>query len=184
MDDPTGTDRPDIEDGDPFPFDIPDPGHWPVTVYVTQEMLEEGRAWARRRREASPDTSAHSLADLARIYAAGDAGWQFLFGTFLDWMRQPTLIDDADRQAALDAVPPLTGDPVKDAELAGMAEQLAADYGLAVPAWIEDSDRFLPEGSEYWMFDTPEGHAILRDRGLASFARHGVYVMPNHLTRM
>lgn len=154
----------------------------PTAVHTTELELatlrRQGMAKAALLRASTP----RSLADMAVILASG-RDWQWLRGTFLDWMRQPTLVTDAKRQAALDTEPPLTGDPVKDAELAGMAEQLAADYGLAVPAWVEAPVRFLPECSGYWMYDTPEGRAILREKGLAAFARHGIHVMPNHLTR-
>lgn len=154
-----------------------------TTVFVTEEELERSRAWGREQTAILRAATPTSLARMVPLLEEGH-DWYWLRNTFLDWMRQRESISQTDRQAALGTVPPLTGDLMKDAELAGMAEQLAIDYGLTVPAWVEAPERFLPEGSEYWTYDTPEGRDILRERGLVSFARHGVFVMPNHLTRM
>lgn len=41
--------------------------------------------------------------------------------------------------------PALTGNAVFDAHLAGLAEQIAATYGVSRPVWIEEPSRFLSE---------------------------------------
>jgi transcriptional regulator with XRE-family HTH domain len=70
--------------------------------------------------------------------------------------------------------PPPTGDARFDAALAGLAEFLASEAGIAAPAWVNGSQRFL----EPWWFvaSRPAFDAYTLANTPALFARHGVFI--------
>lgn len=72
-----------------------------------------------------------TLCELASYVQEAD-GWSHASRAFLDAFYSSR--KDA-RQAMIDDEPPLTGDLYFDAYVAGMAELLACDYGLATPEW-------------------------------------------------
>jgi transcriptional regulator with XRE-family HTH domain len=78
------------------------------------------------------------------------------------------------RIALIAEEPPPTGDARFDAALAGLAEFFAAEAGIAAPAWVNGSGRFL----EPWWFvaSRPAFDAYTLANTPALFARHGVFV--------
>jgi hypothetical protein len=94
------------------------------------------------------------------------------------WVRQ--FLDDfyaasPERRAEMIAArPDWTGDRRYDAYLAALAEHLAVHYGLSVPAWVEEPERFL----EQWWFPTQfkSLHAMAIVQSPASFKRRGIFV--------
>lgn len=61
---------------------------------------------------------------------------------FLDELRQAEVSSVRSR---IEAEPVLTGNPVFDAHLAGLAEQIAVRYGVSRPEWVHAASRFLAE---------------------------------------
>jgi hypothetical protein len=81
-----------------------------------------------------------SLRELVSYVHAPD-GWEPFSRAFLDGFYSA---DQDGKQAMIGDEPPLTDDEYLNAFVAGMAEHLAASYGLKVPAWSWNSrSRFL-----------------------------------------
>lgn len=78
------------------------------------------------------------------------------------------------RQRLLEERPEWVGDRRFDAYLAALAEHLAVHYGLKVPAWVHEPERFL----DRWWFPTrfQSLHAMAIVQSPASFRRRGIFV--------
>ncbi len=78
--------------------------------------------------------------------------------------------------------PPLCGDRRFDAAIASLVEQLCIEAGMAIPAWTEESERFV----EPWWFVSglPGFEAMALRDSPVSFARHGVFVNEGALDRV
>jgi len=77
--------------------------------------------------------------------------------------------------------PDHTGSPLLDAYLAALAEYLANEVGLAVPAWVEDSDRFL---AKWWIEgDVPSARPSAVAQSPAAFRRRGIFISERALER-
>lgn len=115
--------------------------------------------------------------------AAGGAEWLATGDVDSAWRAFIQANDDlaaalADVRVALCVCQPTpTGDPRFDAALAALVAHHLSDAGLPVPAWVDDSSRFLAEPWSPDMFgprgpdlDVPE-----------AFARHGVLIAASEL---
>lgn len=77
--------------------------------------------------------------------------------------------------------PEHTGSPLIDAYLAALAEHLATEVGLAVPAWVEDPDRFL---TKWWIeSDVPSARPTALAQSPAAFRRRGIFISERALER-
>lgn len=140
---------------------------------------------AVRRRNG--DYASQSLADLAldlkgstantRLGAAPSQAFA-LIAQFTDDFRsrrrneQRRLIKDR---------PTRSGSLVIDAYLAALAEYLAQEVGVAVPAWVEDPDRFL---KKWWIeSDVPSARPTALAQSPAAFRRRGIFISERALER-
>lgn len=77
--------------------------------------------------------------------------------------------------------PDQTGNPLTDAYLAALAEYLANQVGLGVPAWVEDPDRFL---TRWWIEgDVPSARPTAVAQSPAAFRRRGIFISERALER-
>jgi hypothetical protein len=77
--------------------------------------------------------------------------------------------------------PDQTGSPLIDAYLAALAEHLATEVGLAVPAWVEDPNRFL---TKWWIeSDVPSARPTALAQSPAAFRRRGIFISERALER-
>ncbi len=118
-----------------------------------------------------------SLKDaVARII--GGQSWIDAISEFLDefYMREPT-----ERQRMLGEEPALTGIQFQDAYIGAVGEHLARRWGLEIPAWTDDSRRFLnkPHFPEYMELAKP---VFLRDSPIA-FRRRLIFTEAEPLRR-
>jgi transcriptional regulator with XRE-family HTH domain len=118
---------------------------------------------------------AEAAAGIAEFLAGGDvdSAWRAFIQANDDLTAAP-----ADVRVALCVCEPTpTGDPRFDASLAALVSHQLGSAGLPVPAWVDDSSRFL---AEPWYPD------VLGPRGAhldvpAAFARHGVLIAASEL---
>lgn len=136
----------------------------------------------RRGRSYAPE----SLADLAkhvkelrindRTAMAGQA--PALIAQFIDDFRSRRRND---QRELINDKPGRTGSPLIDAYLAALAEHLANEVGLAVPAWVEDPDRFL---TRWWIEgDVPSARPTALAQSPAAFRRRGIFISERALER-
>ncbi|MQA26022.1 MAG: helix-turn-helix domain-containing protein [Micromonosporaceae bacterium] len=133
-------------------------------------------AGMRLRIEPRPDHSV-SLVGLAVSMrpdiAAGDHSWPVRKAAEL--VRRFRSADDPlVRRRMIAAEPPATGDPRWDAFLAGLAEWLAVQADMDVPAWARDKDRYLCRG--WWVTPMESMRAWEYAGSPASLQSHGVYL--------
>jgi len=85
-----------------------------------------------------------------------------------------------DRVRMVRGRPAATGDERFDALLAAMVEHLCARWGVPVPGWVDDPDRYV----EPWWFVSGlrNLHASALAESPISFARHGVFVCDGALS--
>jgi hypothetical protein len=77
--------------------------------------------------------------------------------------------------------PARTGSALVDAYLAGVAEHLSNEVGLAAPEWVEDPDRFL---RTWWIeSDVPSARPTAFAQSPAAFRRRGIFVSERALAR-
>ena len=82
-----------------------------------------------------------TLIEVVEATATDKVFWAPAMAGFLDTF----YCEPARRQAMLDAEPPMTGIPLRDAYLAAVAEHLARRWDLAIPAWTDNPARALRE---------------------------------------
>jgi len=149
-------------------------------VDPTFTMLERILVAAGKQFRASC-TDLPAYPALARLTDAYDArgretriDWTRLRG-FLDWLQlHPDRIEEA-----IEAPPPRTA-PLLDALLAGIAEKLAADAGLATPRWT----RSVPPLLEKWMPPgTPRMIAKAEKATPEAFGRRNIILAAEDLWR-
>ena len=122
-----------------------------------------------------------SLAEVADLAGDGESFDRCLANFLDDFYAQPT-------SAALAPVPrrlaPLQGydGQVRDAYLAGTAEELAAKYGLAVPSWTASSDRALH--SPWFASPLAALRAVLLVESPAAFRARNLFISENALNRV
>ena len=88
-------------------------------------------------------------------------------------------MEDAERAASLQAEPAPVS-PVRDAKLAATAEQLALNFKLPVPGWVNQPGRFLKH-PVFASGDLMKG--ILLRESPTAFRRRGLFYTGNVLTR-
>jgi hypothetical protein len=77
--------------------------------------------------------------------------------------------------------PGSTGSAVADAYLAGLAEYLSNEAGLATPPWVDDADRFL---KRWWIeSDVPSARPTAMAQSPAAFRRRGIFISERALER-
>jgi hypothetical protein len=77
--------------------------------------------------------------------------------------------------------PARTGSALVDAYLAGVAEHLSNEVGLAAPEWVEDPDRFL---RTWWIeSDVPSARPTAFAQSPAAFRRRGIFISERALER-
>ena len=86
----------------------------------------------------------------------------------------------SDRLAMVTERPMPTSDPRYDALLAGLVEHLCARWEVAIPAWVEDPERFIVP----WWFVSglKRLHAAALAESPISLARRGVFLTANALS--
>lgn len=108
---------------------------------------------------------------------SGEDGWVCV-REFLDdfYAAQP-----GERQSLIADRPDLTGDQRFDAYLGALGEHLAVHYGLDVPAWVHEPERFL---DGFWFPTSARSlHALAIVQSPASFRRRGIFVDDTELQR-
>lgn len=87
----------------------------------------------------------HTLADVARL-SSGNDNYPSYMKEFLDEFRNTRKSGDGmDILDCISEEPQMTGSPVSDVHLAGMAEYIASLYFLPCPAWADGAGRTLAE---------------------------------------
>ncbi|WP_250285788.1 MULTISPECIES: helix-turn-helix domain-containing protein [unclassified Frankia] len=86
------------------------------------------------------------------------------------------------RRRMITAMPPATGDQRWDAFLAALAEWLAVQEDLPVPAWAHHDSRYLRHG--WWVTSMPSMRAWEYAGSPVSFQNHGVYLHRDSLTNI
>lgn len=85
------------------------------------------------------------------------------------------------RERAIAEGPAPTAEPRYDAYLGALAEHVALEHGLTVPAWATSSERFL---DRFWFVsEVPGLRAIAIAQSPAAFRRRGVFIGSNALQR-
>ena len=118
---------------------------------------------------------------LSEYTGAVEAGWthqELLRAILHDLPRRFHALTKADQGAVLQHAPPLTHTRW-DALLAATAEHIAWLHGHALPAWIDEPERFL---GETWV--VTDVHCIRMDAlafAPAAFIRHGALPDPRDL---
>jgi hypothetical protein len=119
-----------------------------------------------------------TLAGIARRCLAGE-DFRVAAREFID---EFVLLPLERRYEAIEAEPPVIGDPRFDAYLGALAEHLAVLTGLQPPAWSLTSDRFL---DRFWFVSpTPGFRAISLAQAPAAFKRRGILIPERSLRRV
>jgi len=126
-----------------------------------------------------PDTAfRQSLAGVARRTLTGET-FDVAVRELLDELA--LLQTEAQRDRALAAEPPLTGDPRHDAYLAALGEHFALRFGIERPSWVTCPERFL---DRFWFrSDVPGFRAIAIAQSPAAFRRRGIFIATGALER-
>jgi hypothetical protein len=118
-----------------------------------------------------------SIAEIAQRAAAGTSAFDTALREFLDsWQ----LMSEGGRSAALENEPRNIG-AVQDAYLAALAEHLALEDRIAVPAWTEDPKRFLVE--PYFAGGLESLKALLLVESPLAFRRRLIFISADALSR-
>lgn len=127
-----------------------------------------------------PRESAATIADAVRDALSREGGEAEARRIALGLVPQFDLAGPQERAALVRARPPSTGDPRYDALLAALVEHLCVRSGSAIPAWVEDPDRFI---ERWWFVSGLRGlHASALVESPISFARRGVFICDGALT--
>jgi len=157
------------------------------TVETLRRILEA--AGLRLRLEPEPDYAA-SLVGLARSIRGdieddsdstdGAVVWPVRRAAEL--VRRFHGADEAGRRRMITAEPRPTGSPQWDAFVAALAEWLAVQARLPVPAWARGRDRYLRRG--WWVTPMRSMRAWEYAGSPASFQSHGVYLHRDSLVNL
>jgi hypothetical protein len=88
---------------------------------------------------------------------------------------------NSDMRARAIAAAPARIAPIHDAYLAAVAEHLALRFGLPVPQWVEEPDRFLTK--PFFAGGLESLKAILLVESPLAFRRRQIFVSANALSR-
>ena len=120
-----------------------------------------------------------SLTEIVAFSEAGDSFW-YAVREFLDHFAG--LPGNQGRAQALRDAPPLTGDPVQNAYLAAVAENLTWDRRLPTPEWVFEPERFLRD-PWFAASDRPGLRPLLLLESPVMFRRRNLFVSANALDR-
>lgn len=156
-------------------------------VHTVLVSTPSERLWARRAEWAddvagpiSPGRTANpvTLAATADRVAAGTE-LRGAAADFLDDLRWA--VDDSDVSRRIDVAPQLV-DPHTDAYLGALAEHVAGQHGLVVPAWTGEPERFLDH--LWWPSRTVGLQARAVVESPAAFRRRGIFIGRTTLQRV
>jgi hypothetical protein len=132
-------------------------------------------------REHPPDDGVFKQS-VALVAERANDGEDFLFAVreLLDELS--LLINDRQRERAIEDEPRPTGDQRYDAYLAALAEHFAVTQGLPVPAWANRPERFL---DRFWFVsEVPGFRGLAIVQSPAAFRRRGVFISEGALQRV
>jgi len=115
--------------------------------------------------------------DVVAVRALGGEPFDPLLREFLDEFYGGSL----DTRARAIAAAPARIAPIHDAYLAAVAEHLALRFGLPVPQWVEEPDRFLAK--PFFAGGLESLKAILLVESPLAFRRRQIFVSANALSR-
>lgn len=100
---------------------------------------------------------------------------------FREFLDEFYLAPDAATRAAMLAEEPALIDARANAYLAATAEQLAAEYGLPCPAWVNEKERFLE--TPWYPLDLKSLRPIFDAESPPAFRRRNIFVDGSALYR-
>jgi hypothetical protein len=115
--------------------------------------------------------------DVVAVRTLGGEPFDPLLREFLDEF----YCGNSDMRARAIASVPTPIDPIHDAYLAAVAEHLALRFGVSVPQWVEEPDRFLAK--PFFAGGLESLKAILLVESPLAFRRRQIFVSANALSR-